>query len=879
MPTAIDNTRYESDVVLRDGSTIRIRTYQAADAEAMVALHARLSDRSRFHRFLQARPHLDAGSLSFLTQVDGEQVFALVAESGKRLVGAAHFFRNPQSPQEAEVAFAIADVIQGRGLGTQLLERLADAARDRDIRTFSADVYCDNTLMMDVFLHAGFGIVNRMRGDTYHVSLQLDSNAEQEARHRLRARQAATASMRRLFEPRTVAVVGAGASPDNIGNRIVRNLLSGEFSGGVYPVHPHARYVHGLRAHAHVGDIADDIDLAVLAVPARAMLDVAEEAIIKGAKAIVVISAGFAETDAAGRSREEALLGMVRDAGIRLVGPNCLGLINTDPQFSMHATFAQHPPPVGRIAIATQSGAVGISVLERARQAGLGVSNFVSLGNKADVSGNDLIQYWAEDPRTDVILLYLESLGNPRRFGRIAPEVALRKPIVALKAGRTHAGARAASSHSAALACADTAVDTLFREAGIIRADNLEEMFEAAIMLAHHPLPRGRRVAVLTNAGGLGIMAADACEVRDLSLPTLSDDTVQTLQSFLPPTAACGNPVDMGPLATPQQYEDALDAIARDPYVDAVVAFHVPLATDGKAQQAAIEQAAARMPEVPVVHAIQQSPQSAVRALAHACDRTPWLARPRAAVPRFDDMQVEVLRNIVDTVMKDRRGGWLMAAEAEQLMAAMGIEVARSRTVPPDVSKVAAAADQLGYPCVLKALGQGILHKTERHGVKVGIVDHKSCVDAYMDLHHRFDGEWESVLVQQMIDDGVEVVVGATVDPMFGPLLMYGSGGTLLELVKDVTFGLHPLTDDSARQMLERVKGTARLRGFRGAPRADEAAVCEVLLRLSAALSVCDGIAELDINPLLVRDKGAVAVDVRVRVGHQSTPSSRRVAY
>jgi acyl-CoA synthetase (NDP forming)/GNAT superfamily N-acetyltransferase len=529
-----------------------------------------LSSRSLYYRF-HGRPALTDSLVRSLIGLDEHSATTLLAESGGRIVAFAGYHRDAGAADRAEVAFAVSDAVQGHGLGTRLLERLASVARQTGVNHFDAYVMSDNTRMLDVFRDSGLTETVRLERDVYHVEVSLavtETFVEQSA---VRSQVAATASMRAFFEPRVVAVVGANRERGKIGSEILHNLIATGFTGTLVPVHPTAPEVAGVRAYRRVTDIPDRIDLAMIVVPAPEVLPAVDDCISKHVPAICVISAGFSECDAEGRAREAILVEKVRRAGCRVIGPNCMGLLNTDPAVRLNATFSPVYPPCGGVAMSTQSGALGLAILDYAKGLDIGLSSFVSVGNKADVSGNDLIQYWAEDPKTSVILLYLESFGNPKKFSDIARRVARTKPIVAVKAGRSSAGSRAAASHTGALASNDVVVDALFRQAGDIRTERLEELFDVAVLLSHQPVPLGARVAILTNAGGPGILAADACDANGLRLPTLSDATRAELRSFLPSAASVGNPVDMLASAPADHYRRSLAAILRDDGVDSVI--------------------------------------------------------------------------------------------------------------------------------------------------------------------------------------------------------------------------------------------------------------------------------------------------------------------
>ncbi|HWC77344.1 MAG TPA: GNAT family N-acetyltransferase, partial [Blastocatellia bacterium] len=568
--------RYESDIVLRDGSTLRLRPIRLADAPGLMELHRRLSPRSVYFRFFAPIPELTEERALSLATVDYENSFALAGELAGRIVAVARYYRDETVAERAEVSFVTEDALQGKGIATRMLERLAEIARDHGITTFEAYVMGDNRKMMDVFIRSGFEVDRRLDGGVFVVTFPIAPTAAQEEQSAKRARASASESMKPFFEARSVAVIGAGRKRGGIGAEIFHNLITSGFQGVAYPVNNNTNVVGAVRAFQTVRDIPDSVDLAIVVVPASSVEAAVDDCIAKGVHAIVVISAGFAETGAEGRARQSALLEKVRDAGVRMIGPNCMGIINTAPEVSLNATFSPVHPPTGRVAMSTQSGALGLAILDYARRLNIGISTFVSVGNKADVSSNDLIQYWAEDPRTDVILLYLESFGNPRNFSRIARRISRDKPIVAVKSGRSLAGARAASSHSGALASTEAAVNALFRQAGVIRTDTLLEMFDVANLLAHQPVPAGNRVGILTNAGGPAILAADACQASGLELPQLSDATVDELRSFLPAAASVANPVDMIASAPAEHYRRAASALLADDQIDSLIIIFIP---------------------------------------------------------------------------------------------------------------------------------------------------------------------------------------------------------------------------------------------------------------------------------------------------------------
>jgi acetyl coenzyme A synthetase (ADP forming)-like protein len=856
-------------------------------------MFAKLSPESLYSRFFRIPklPHLD---VSGLLQADPDRAFTLIGETRSEACALAGYTRDPHAPDRAEVAFVIGDALQGRGIATRMLETLADIAREHRIRRFDAYVLAGNEPMMRVFIDSGFAIEQQLDAGVFHVVLDLDRTAGFEARAAARSEMAATASVQAFLAPHSVAVIGASHDRGKIGSEILQNLVAAGFTGRLVAVHPSATAIGSTPCYRTVAAIPHDVDLAIICVPARHVSDVVDDCIGKPVRAMVVISAGFAETGAAGRDLEESIVARIRAAGIRLVGPKCMGVLNTDPGVRLNATFSPVYPPSGHVAMSTQSGALGLAVLDYARNLGIGLSTFVSVGNKADVSSNDLIQYWANDPRTAVILLYVESFGNPRKFSELARRIGRKKPIVAVKSGRSAAGARAASSHTGALASSDAIVDALFRQSGVIRTTTLEEMFDVARMLASQPLPRGRRVAILTNAGGPGILAADACEASGLTLPALSEASVATLRKLLPAAAAIGNPVDMIASATPDQYEWALATLLDDERVDsALVIFIPPLVTKGEDVAAAIRRVAKARPDKPVLAIFMSAqsaatlldpipcfsfPEAAAVALARASAYSAWRHQPEGAVPDVGDVDRDKVRAIVERVLT-AGGGWLTPDDAQDLLNAVGIPAAESCSVTSEDAAVA-AAERIGYPVVLKATGPKILHKTDVGGIRLNLPTAADVRAAWRDLTRRLGDSMTAALVQEMVPGGVEMLAGAVEDPTFGPVLACGTGGTLAELLADMQFRLHPLTELEAASMIDGLRGARLLRGFRGAAPADEGALRDALLRLSALVDICPEIQELDVNPLVVLTRGVRALDVRIRIERpKPRPASRRVSY
>jgi acetyl coenzyme A synthetase (ADP forming)-like protein len=770
-----------------------------------------------------------------------------------------------------------------------MLERLAEIGRERGVRAFDAYVLGDNLAMMDVFLQSGFALTQGLEQGVFHIALDLEPTAQFESASGRRAQLAAAASLRPFFEPRCIAVVGANAERGQIGSEILHNLRASGFTGTLVPVHPRAAEIDGLRAYASVRDIPEEVDLAVVVVPAARVAAVVDDCLAKSVRALVVISAGFGEVGDAGKKLQDEVVEKIRAAGVRMIGPNCMGILNTDPAFSVNATFSPVYPPAGRVAFSTQSGALGLAILDYVKRLNIGISSFASIGNKADVSGNDLLQYWAEDPRTDVILLYLESFGNPRKFAEIARRVGRSKPIVAVKAGRSGAGARAASSHTGARASSEALVEMMLRESGVIRTRTLEELFDVATVLANQPVPGGRRVAIVTNAGGPAILAADACEANGLSVPVLDDATQKQLRSFLPSTASVTNPVDMIASATPEHYRQALEAVAADPSVDSIIAIFIPpLVTEPDAVAAAIRGAASRISK-PIIATFLGTqgvrpqlapvpsfafPESAATALSHVARYGEWLRRPVLAPEPMPEEIRARMRTVVEEVLA-KGDGWVSPQECDAILGAAGLPVLTSRTART-ADEAVAAAKEIGLPVVLKAIGKRILHKSDVGGVRLALASEPAVRDAFHALSGTLGDKLEAVLVQPMVTGGVEMAVGGVNDSAFGPVVMCGTGGVLIDLLDDTAFAMCPLGDADAKALVERVKGRVRLRGFRGAPAGDEGALRRLLVRASQMLHACPEIREMDLNPVMVLSAGAIVADVRILLGAPLPPAAGR---
>ncbi len=898
--TALDPRTYSRDVVLRDGESLLVRALRPDDKPRLLDLFRRMSQRSIRHRFMASKLTLSEAELSYLTEIDYRSHVALAAISRKgggdeRIAGVGRYIWTDQEGKKpADAAFEVADADQGRGIGTLLLEHLAAIAASCGVTAFQADVEADNGAMMEVFEDSGFTVRRSLDSRVFHVTFPTGSTDRFVAASVERERRAAAASIRALFEPGSVAVVGASSRPETIGRALIDNLVRAGFSGAIYPVHPTAKEIAGRRAFASLSACPGPVDLAVIAVPASAVEAVLQEAAQIGVRGAVVISSGFAEIGGDGRATEKRLREIARSAGMRMVGPNCMGLLNTDPAVRLDVTFSPVAPPPGNVSMLSQSGALGLAIIDHARRLDIGIAQFVSVGNKADVSGNDLLSYWMDDPRTQVIALYLESLGNPRKFARLAPQVARKKPIVAVKSGRSAAGSRAASSHSAALASVDIGVDALFAQAGVIRTTTLEELFDVAALLSSQPVPAGRRIAVVTNAGGPGILLADACEAHGLSLPTLAPETLDKLRAFLPAQAGLSNPIDMIASASPADYVRAIELVAADPAIDALVVVYVPpLVTRPEEIAAAVARGAGTVPADKPIACVFLSargtpavlssgrrgkipsysfPENAALALAHATRYGEWRRRPTGAVMHLERAEERAVRELIAAARGDRgEKKWLAPEAALDLLGRAGIRVAAWRRTEPVPEAAAAAAEAIGFPVAVKASAPDLLHKTEAGGVALGLTSRQALLAAAESMRARISATgaaFEGFLVQEQVRAGVEALVGITTDPSFGPLVVAGLGGVQVELLRDVAVRLTPLSDLDAGEMLAGLRSGKLLDGFRGAPPADRAALIEVIRRVAALAEIAPEIVELDLNPVIVlpRGEGAIVADARIRV-------------
>jgi acyl-CoA synthetase (NDP forming)/GNAT superfamily N-acetyltransferase len=891
--------QYETEAILKNGSRLKLRPIQREDAEAWLNFVSGLSLRTEHLRFHGAGRKWDMEDALRFCTVDYKDSFALVGEvfmEGRwKIVAIGRYYRLPRR-NRAQIALVVADDYQGRGIGTKLLEALRQIARDNGITTFEGDVLAENDEMMQVFNDYGFHVTSEFEAGVYHVTFPISPTTRLVRREEERERSSTLVSLRSIIFPRSVVVIGASRQPGSIGNLLLKCILDSGFSGTVYPVNPNAEAVISVKTYPSVLDIPDGVELAVIAVQAPLVARVADECGRKRVRAIIVVSEGFSEAGPEGASRERELREITLGHGMRLLGPNCMGVINTDPAIKLNATISTVYPPRGNVAFLSQSGALGLVILDYASRLNIGMSSFVSVGNRADISSNDLLQYWEEDPATRVVLLYLESFGNPRKFGRIARRASSVKPIVAIKAGRTVGGLPVTASGTRALVTPEIAAEALFRQTGIIRVDTLEELFDVAALLSSQPVPEGRRVVIVTNGRGPGALAADACVRLGLALPEFSPEALEKLKVVIKGKTALSNPLDLSAQATVEEFEGVLKTLASDGNSDAVIAMFIPpVAVDREAMAQGMSRAARLFQQnrKPLVACFMGErgfkaklgpkgryvpcypfPEDAVSALARAVGYHEWRKKPKGVIPKFTGLKKARARRLVQAAMSRSTQRPLLLSDSEiaLLLDCYGMRLIETRTAATG-SEAAAAASDMGFPVVVKLASSTIMRNTDVGGVILDLKSEDEVVRAFEIIKTRLVGmgreaEMEGVKVQRMVVGGIEAMVSVTDDPAFGPLIVFGSGGMYAELLNDIAVRLHPLTDIDAEELIRSLRMAKLFEGYGGARPSDLAALKDLLLRVSALIEDMPQIAELDFNPVRVmpQGEGYWIVDARIVV-------------
>ncbi len=868
---------WEADVVLRDGGTAHIRPMSPDDRDRLVRMHARLSDQTIYFRFFAFHRLLSDKEVERFTRVDHVDRIALIAVVGEEMIGVVRCER--VSPGEAEVAFVIEDAHQARGLGSVFLEHLAAAARERGIGRFVADVLPNNRKMINVFQEAGYVVKRDYDDGVTRLEFSLAPTETSTAVTQTREHRAEARSVERLLRPRSVAVVGASRTTRSVGNTVLRHVVAGGFTGAIHPVNPHATEVNGMACFPSVGEIPGDVDLAVIAVPAEQVDAVVVSCAAKNVRGLVVMSAGFAETGPAGRDRQLRLVRAARANGMRVVGPSSFGLINTEPDVSLNASLSPTMPDTGRVGFFSQSGGLGIALLERVVRRGLGLSTFVSAGNRVDLSGNDLMQFWEDDAGTDAVMLYLESVGNARKFSRIARRLARAKPVIVVKSGRFH-GAPPQGHVVRETRAPAAAIDALFTQAGVIRVDTIHDMFDVGQLVAHQPLPAGPRVAILGNSDSLGLLAAEACEQAGLDL--------------------VGNVVDLGVAALPADFDAALTRALADDRVDSVLVQIIPSLVAEDEDVARVLATAARlgtktvvatflgMGGVPAVLRATEgflavpsysTPEDAVRALARVTDYAKWRATPPGALVEPAGVDPVAARAVVTEALaampEGAPGVELDHATTAAILVAYGIELWESEPAQ-QVELAVSAAARLGYPVALKTLAPHLRHRRDLGGVRLDITDEGEMRNAHAVMTERLGPEAAAhLIVQRMAPTGVACVVGSVEDLLFGPVVSFGLGGVATELMGDRAYLIPPLTDADVSALVRSVATAPLLFGHRGAEPVDVAALEDLLARMTRLADDLPEVAELELNPVVVGVSGVAVLSASGRLAHPRVRADR----
>ncbi|MFJ3224724.1 GNAT family N-acetyltransferase [Streptomyces sp. NPDC086783] len=870
--------------LLADGTTVCVRPVRPADHDRLRGLFEEMPpDNLRLRFFAASRRSATLSADRACTPArPGHR--ALLAETDGKVVGLAEYDTGG-AEDGAEISIAVADGPHHRGVGTLLIEHLASTARAEGITTFTADALGENQEVLCLFADLGLHVSRRFEGPEVRCTVRLDQDDACLSAVEARGRTADVASLMPLLKPSVAAVAGAGRAPGTVDRAVLDHLRSGGFTGRLLAVNPDADSILGVPCYPSVAALPESPDLVIVAVPATAVPDVAEECGRAGVRALAVVTAGLDRTQA------RQLLASCRTHGMRLVGPNCLGICNTAAESGLDATFAAGHPLPGTAGVAVQSGGVGIALLDGLSRLGIGVSSFVSLGDKYDVSGNDMLQWWESDGRTDLALLHLESFGNPRAFSRTARRVTRRIPVLTVDAGRTDAGRRAAASHTAAAATRTMSRAALFTQAGITATRSVGELLETAALLHSQPLPRGSRVVIVTNTGGAGVLSADACAESGLALPPLAPTLIDELLDVLPDGASVTNPVDVTAAVSEEQLTRCVDLLTRSPGVDAVVVALVPTAVAAATGDDLVRALARALPrrERPVLAVrLEQDlpvrllpaaddgaipsfadPLAAARSLAHAVARTAWLARPAGVVPDLDDVETVRARTVVEECLTAHPdGGWLDPRTCADLLACYAVPQIPWAWAETEDDAVLAADRLRGFDgrVVMKAHWPGLLHKSQQHAVHLDLRGTAEVRAAFRDLETRFAGLMTGVVLQPLASRGTELFAGVAQDEVFGPLVLFGLGGTATEVLADHAARLAPLTDHDVHELITSPRCAPLLLGADGSPPADLEGLEQVLLRLSRMAGDLPQLAEADFNPVLATPGQVTVLDARIRL-------------
>lgn len=878
--------------LLADGRTVEIRPAVPADYAAVKAMHEAMSPDNAYLRFFSLSRLAAEQEARRISRQPGPDHAALLAVFDGEVVGVASFELARKEGSTAEVAFAVADTMHHRGIATLLLEHLVSLARARQLEALTAETLQENTGMLRVFSDAGLPVVSKREDGVVHITLPLPpDDAGQQLEDYLdrvaaRERSANVASLRPVFAPRSVAVIGASRRTGGVGRTVLDNITAGGYPGQLYAVNPNAKQVGGVPCFPDIESLPEPPDLAVLAVPPLAVVDTADACGRRGVRGLVVLTAAVDAPVSAD------LLASCRRHGMRLIGPNCFGV--AVPSIGLDATFAAANPIAGSVGLVMQSGGIGFAMVDHLSRLGIGISSFASVGNKLDVSSNDMLMWWEQDGQTKAAVLYIESFGNPRKFGRTARRVGLKMPVLTVHAGRSEAGQQAAASHTAAIASPLVSREALFEQAGIVAVPSFGELMGATALLATQPPPAGPSVAIVSNVGGAGVLAADACTDLGLAVHHPAGQTRRLLRTIIPGGGAVNGPVDTTATVSADDFRQVLETLGADEDVHSVIALVLRTGATGDLLQAVAE-AEVSVPLAVVVLNQPEAvrlvdakggkvpsyayPETAARALSRAVKYAQWRAAPSRIVPAFPDVDAERAREIVHAFLaRQPEGGWLPNHDIVALLQLYRIPLVASTVARTEDDAVTAAA-QAGYPVALKAEVPGLTHKTDAGAVLLDLGTEAGVRSGYRRLADRFGARLAGVAVEPMITGGTEVLVGVKDDQMFGPLVVFGLGGVATEVLADHAARLAPLTEADAGTLINSIRSAPLLHGHRGAPAADLAALRDVLLRVSRLTDDIPEITELDLNPVIARPDSAVAVDARIRVASQAAqdPFLRRL--
>jgi acyl-CoA synthetase (NDP forming)/GNAT superfamily N-acetyltransferase len=869
-----------ADVLLADGRIASIRPMALEDEAELIALHDGVGDENVRLRFFSLNREAGHRYVEHLVQGTGNTVATLVATVRNRIVAVAT--AESAGHDSAEVALLVADEEHGHGLGSLLLEHLAAACRDEGVRRFVAEVLPDNTAMIRVFRDVGFDVARRSQAGVVTVEMSTQASAKAIAAADLRESVSEARSLAPLLHPETVAVVGVRREGAGLGHAVLTSIRRGGFRGRVFVVHPEVSSIDGVSAFPRLADVPQHLDLVIIAVPAARVLAAVEDAADAGASSVVVISSGLGELGPEGAEIQRQMVRVARRNDMRLVGPNCLGVMSNDPSISLNATFSLSDPPAGGLAVASQSGGVGIALLDVARELGLGIHTFISLGNKADVSGNDLLAAWIDDPQITAAALYLESFGNAPKFARLARRFAERKPLLAVVGGRSAGGRRAGASHTAAAASPAVGVDALLAQAGVLACRSAEAMGRIALLLSEQPLPAGRKVAIVSNAGGLGVLAADAADAHDLLVPELPGELRARLDGLVSGTTGTSNPIDLGAGATAENLSGVVEPLLDSAQVDTLLVVLVPTSVapaeplveaTARARGAHPEKAVVlvglgglgrRVPGVTVYHALDH----AIEAIAQAATYAEWRRTPHAEPEAHDPERASTARAIAqELVSTSGQSGWVGADDVTRLLEPYGlVPVGGIAANPLEASEL---ADTLGFPVAVKVADRDIVHKTDRGLVRVGLESAAEVIAATRAFEHELGREQVPVLIQPVVS-GVEIALGVVRDSGFGPLVMVAAGGIATGILDDRAFLLPPFTQLDAARAIRSLRTWPMLEGYRGAARTDIDRLERVLVALGELSVDVPEVAELDLNPVICTPTDVVLVDVKVRLAEAS---------